>query len=87
MKQQLIFLCVLCLLAASCSNKPEGFPAVYPCRVSVVNGETPIEGATVTFNYDTGVNAPVTVTAVTGGNGVAVMNSMQASYEVKGAPA
>jgi hypothetical protein len=84
--KQIHFLLIL-IFVTGCSSKPEGFPAVYPCSVTVVNGETPIEGATVTFNYDTGAGAPVTVSAITGKNGIAVMNSMQASHEVKGAPA
>lgn len=84
--------CALCfvscvLLLAGCSKKPDGFPAIYPCSVTVVNGTTPIEGATVLFHYENNSNAIVTVTGQTDSSGVAKMRSIQASYDAPGAPA
>ncbi|MDR2170179.1 MAG: Ig-like domain-containing protein [Planctomycetaceae bacterium] len=75
----------LFFIVSGCSKKPSDFPQVYSCTITVVNNGKPIEGATVTFNYES--TGAVTVTAITDAQGIAKMQSLQLSYATNGAPA
>lgn len=44
----LIIQCI-CISGCSKSSLPEGFPKLYPCEITVNQGGTPLEGATVTL--------------------------------------
>ncbi|MDR3110953.1 MAG: Ig-like domain-containing protein [Planctomycetaceae bacterium] len=85
--QFFVFHFVLCcsLVFVGCNNKPTGFPDVFPCTVTVKDGERPVCDATVKLIYDS--QGSITVTGVTDQSGIAQMKSIFASYEVKGVPA
>jgi len=76
------------LIVAGCgggTSKPPGSPPVFPVKVTVVDGGTPIQNASVTFVY---AEHPTAGTVgFTDANGVAEMRSIFGSYVGPGAPA
>ena len=91
MKHSLIFsialLFVVLPLLTGCSKgpkKPADSPPVSPCKVTVVNGGTPIQGATISFVYD---EYPTSATTgSTNEKGIAEMRSIFGSFVGPGAP-
>ncbi|MDR1480783.1 MAG: Ig-like domain-containing protein [Planctomycetaceae bacterium] len=79
-----VFLFELFFVFSGCTKKPADFPLIYSCLITVVNNDKPIEGATVTLNYET-IGA-VTVTAITDSRGIAKIKLFQSSYSAVGAP-
>lgn len=71
----LFFFCVLAL-AISCNRVqyPDGFPKIYPCKVTVTDGGTPVSGATVKFD-DGGELSKWGIFGKTDDSGTASMNT------------
>lgn len=87
MKRLLVLSCV-CTIAflSGCGEKvPEGFPKTVSCQVTVTDGGSPIEGASVGLIPDKPMNS-----IVVGGNtdsaGKAIIRTMQGEYSHLGAP-
>jgi len=65
---------------------PKDMPKVYPCKVTVMKGGTPVEGASVLL-VSTSYPESFAVAGRTDASGVAEILSSLGSYSVPGAPA
>lgn len=64
----------VCLISA-CSKTiyPNGFPKIFPCKVKVVDGDSPVEGVQVTLETDDTVLNKWGCAGLTGADGVATI--------------
>jgi len=74
-------------LIAGCGPKrPDGIPAIYPAKVTVKNGASPIAGANVFLVYQGTASGSWSVNGVTDASGVAEITTSQGDWKSKGAP-
>lgn len=66
-------------------SKPDGFPALKSCQVTVTDGGTPIAGAMVHLTPKTSMSS-LFMTGTTDSNGVAVISTRRGEFERPGAP-
>ena len=75
------------ILIAGCGPKrPDGVPALYPAKVTVKNGASPIAEANVFLVYQGATSGSWSVSGVTDANGVAEITTSQGEWKSKGAP-
>ena len=79
-------LCVLFTVGCG-TKKPDGIPPLYPAKVTVNNGASPIAEASVFLVLQEGTSSGWAANGVTDVNGVAVINTSQGDWKSKGAPA
>ena len=85
----LALLCALTLtLSTGCGQKmPDGFPAVYPCTVTVTDAGKPVDNVTVTLApLDGAVSGSFTTSGTTDGSGVATLSTVWGTFAKAGAP-
>lgn len=70
---QIGFFAMLIVLSTGCSKtpKPDGFPEVYPCAISIVQDDQPLSGASVMLVPETNGERNWVVSGGTDANGVA----------------
>jgi len=75
------------LFVAGCGpQRPEGIPPLYPAKVTVMNGATPIADATVFLVYQGRTSGSWSVNGVTNASGVAEIATSQGEWKSKGVP-
>ena len=86
-KKYFLLLWVVCLVFSfGCgSKKPAGMPKVYPVKLTVMDGDTPLADATVILVSDNPVDN-VVVGGTSNASGVVDLRTSFASYSEKGAP-
>ena len=76
----------LCLgVFVGCSGKPQGFPRVKPCEITVTNGGEPVEGVDVALIPETPISG-VIVGGMTDASGKCVVHTTFANYKAPGSP-
>lgn len=79
---------VYAVLVTGCgSQRPEGIPELFPAKVTVKEGASPIADASVFLVLQGGDSGSWAANGVTDTNGVAVINTSQGAWKSKGAPA
>ena len=63
---------VVVVSAAGCGGpkRPDGFPVVYPCTITVTQGNTPLEGVSVTLRHSE-TSGKWAISGITNASGVA----------------
>ena len=84
MQKKLFVLTVLFI--CGCSAKPGDVPQLYPCRVTVTNGSTPISGVSVVLGL-TSESSACSMSGTTNSSGVAVIYTARQTWRGGGAPA
>ena len=84
MRKYLLILTVL--LVCGCGTKPRDVPELYPCRVIVMNGSTPITGAGVILGL-TSESSSCAMSGITDSSGVAVIFTKRLAWQGSGVPA
>lgn len=73
-------------LAAGCGNRPEGFPALVPATVEVVDGSTPLANVDVVLSPTSPINS-IVCSGRTEPSGKAPIFTSLGGYRQPGAPA
>ena len=82
----LSFVSVILLLAGCNDNRPEGFPAkLFSCSVIVMDGDTPIKGASVSLIPEN-EQQKYSMVSITNDDGIATIRTALAGYYGNGAP-
>ena len=87
-KMKTVFVAGLCMVfAVGCGpKKPDGIPPLYPAKVTVTKGTTPIADASVFLVGQGGNPGSWAANGITDAKGVAVINTSQGGWKSKGAP-
>lgn len=80
-----LFILFLAFLSIGCSDRPEGFPAIVPCSITVTQGENPVEGVAVTF-VPNQVMPSIIISGETDARGTCVPVTRFAGHLEKGVP-
>jgi len=87
LRNSIFIVCIGMFLIAGCGQKkPDGIPTLYPAKVTVKNGASPIADATVFLIYQGGTTGSWSVNGVTNASGVAEITTSQGDWKSKGAP-
>jgi hypothetical protein len=81
----IVLLSISTVFLSNCKNPSvhEGLPALYPCKITIIQDRKPLEGATVSFRSEEG-NIHWIISGLTNANGVA---EMQTHMRYNGVPA
>ena len=80
-----LFFFLLFSVIFGCSNKPAEFPAIYPCRVEVLNGKTPEAGVSVLL-YPAFPSGSLLCSGKTDRAGIAMITTALHDYRQSGVP-
>jgi hypothetical protein len=80
------FLLLPIFLCWGCGGRPNDVPEVFPCKITVKNGISPIEGVTVTLGLEHGSN-DWSSRGVTNNSGVAEIKTVRLNWQGIGVPA
>jgi hypothetical protein len=80
-----LLLCALLFYQSGCSKKPSGFPDVYPCQITVLNGEQPEENVRILL-YSTSGSGSLLIRGQTNSAGYAVFSTSLNKFSKQGVP-
>jgi hypothetical protein len=80
-----VLLCGLLFYQSGCSEKPSGFPDVYPCQITVLNGEQPEENVRVLL-YPSLEFGSLLIRGQTNSAGCAVFSTSLNKFSKQGVP-
>jgi hypothetical protein len=83
---KITFLLLSIFLCWGCTSRPTDVPDVFPCKITVKNGTTPIVGAFVTLGLEQGSNT-YSSSGVTDNSGVAEIKTVRLNWKGTGVPA